>query len=329
METKSKRTRYLQWLSILAASVASAPLAAAANGAPNAGLRRFDFPDGSGAVGLAAGWQTNATTATRGITLIGPGDERVLIRITFSVLMPNNPLARSSGGQMLVAPPSPPVNALGVLAPELNRTSAMHGGPQMTFDSFVQRAPVPSSIPRGNAAMVTYGVTETTPAGGQRHYRALARIETGPAPKPGVWILRLTEARAPDAEFDRDLPVLQAMMTSLQVDARLGGGPNNGGGRANRHDQMMAQREANDRRRKLMKQRSQLAADRTADIKNRSAGYQKNNDDAVEVQRGTRAIEDTRTGRRADVNLGDSDQITDGLNRNDPDRYRQIKLRDQ
>ena len=78
-----------------------------------------------------------------------------------------------------------------------------------------------------------------------------------------------------------------------------------------------------------MKQRSQLAADRTSDIKNRSAGYQKNNDDAVEVQRGTRAIEDTRTGRRADVNLGDSDQITDGLNRNDPDRYRQIKLRDQ
>src|SRR5450432_2677771 len=330
METKSKGTRYLQWLSILAASAAGTP-AFAANGPQNVGLRRFDFPDRTGSVGLAAGWQTNATTATRGMTLLGPEGARVLLRNTFSILMPDNPMARTSGGRALVAPPAAPVDALAALGPQLSQMSSQHGGPQMTFDSFVQRGNGRPSVPRGNAAVVTYGVTETTPTGGQQHYRALARIETGPAPTPGAWIMILTESRAPDATFDLDMPTMQAITASLQIAPRAGRGAGGGAGQdgASRHDQIMAQRDANDRRRKLMKQRSQLAADRTSDIKNRSAGYQKNNDDAVEVQRGTRAIEDTRTGRRADVNLGDSDQITDGLNRNDPDRYRQIKLRDQ
>src|SRR5580704_6541986 len=57
-----------------------------AYGAQSPGLRRFDFPDGTGAIGLAAGWQTNARTATRGMVLVGPGDARVLIRNVFSVL---------------------------------------------------------------------------------------------------------------------------------------------------------------------------------------------------------------------------------------------------
>jgi hypothetical protein len=67
-----------------------------------------------------------------------------------------------------------------------------------------------------------------------------------------------------------------------------------------------------------MKQRRELNQERTADILHRSEGYERNNDDADEVLRGTRTVEDTRTGERADVNLGDSDAIVDGLNRTDP-----------
>jgi hypothetical protein len=331
MQTKPKSSRSLWLFSTLVASAAAATPALAANGFQNVGLRRFDFPDRTGSVGLAAGWQTNATTATRGMTLLGPEGARVLLRNTFSILMPDNPMARTSGGRALVAPPAAPVDALAVLGPQLSQMSSLHGGPQMTFDNFVQRANGRPSVPRGNAAVVTYGVTETTSTGGQQHYRALARIETGPAPTPGTWIMILTESRAPDATFDRDMPTMQAMTASLQIAPRATRGPGGGAGQvgASRHDQILAKRDANDRRRQQIKQRNRITADRTADIKNRSAGYQKNNDDAVEVLRGTRAIEDTRTGKRVDVNLGDSDQITDGLNRNDPDRYRQIKLRDQ
>jgi len=333
MQTKPKSSRSLWLFSILAASATAATPALAANGPQNVGLRRFDFPDRTGSVGLAAGWQTNATTATRGMTLLGPEGARVLLRNTFSILMPNNPMSGTSGGRALVAPPAAPVDALAVLGPQLSQMSALRGGPQMTFDSFVQRANGRPSVPRGNAAVLTYGVTETTPTGGQQHYRALARIETAPAPTPGAWIMILTESRAPDATFDRDMPTMQAMTASLRIDPRAarggGAGPEAGGSYESRRNQILAKRDANDRRRQQIKQRNQITADRTADIKNRSAGYQKNNDDAVEVLRGTRAIEDTRTGKRVDVNLGDSDQITDGLNRNDPDRYRKIKLRDQ
>jgi hypothetical protein len=335
MQTKRKITPLLWSFSILALSAAIAIPAVAANGAPNLSLRRFDFPDKTGSVGLAAGWQTNAMTATRGMTLVGPEGARVLLRNTFSVLMPNNPMAETSGGRVLVAPPAAPVDALAILGPQLSQMSVMHGGPQMTFDNFVQRANGRPSVPRGNAAVVTYGVTETTPVGRQQHYRALARIETGPAPTPGTWIMILTESRAPDATFDRDLPTMQAITASFRIEARAARGPmiaaGAGGGQsyASRRDQILAKRDANERRRQQILQRNQITADRTADIKNRSAGYQKNNDDAVEVLRGTRAVEDTRTGKRVNVNLGDSDQIVDGLNRNDPDRYRQIKLRDQ
>ena len=310
--------RYLWLFSILAAS---ATPAVAADSGPNAGLRRFDFPDRTGSIGLAAGWQTSATTATRGMVLAGPGGERILIRNVFSVLMPNNPSAQTSRGRSLVAPPSTPMNALAVLGPQLSRMSAMHGGPQMTFDNFVQRAAVPSSIPQGNGAIVSFGVTQTTQAGGQQHYLSLARIETAPSPTPGWWIMRLTESRAPDATFERDLPTMKAMLASLRIDARAASSAT--------HSQIVAKRDANDRRRKLIKQKNQLNEERTADILHQSEGYQRNNDDADEVLRGTRTIEDTKTGEKADVNLGDSDGIVDGLNRSDPGRYRQIRLRDQ
>ena len=299
---------------------AASPPPAAADAAPNQGLRRFDFPDGTGAIGLAAGWQTNARTATRGMVLVGPGDARVLIRNVFSVLMPNNPVPPTMAGRILVAPPSDPVNALAVLGPQLSRMSAAHGGPQMTFDNFVQRANAPASMPQGRAAIVTFGVTETTPRGGQQHYLSLARIETAPSTR-GMWMMQMTESRAPDATFERDLPAMKAMVSSLRINA--------GAARAATGNQSAAKHAANDRQRKLMKQKRELNQERTADILHTSDGYQKNHDDAVEVLRGTTTIEDTQTGKRTGVNLDDSDALVDGLNKRDPNRYRQVRLRDQ
>jgi hypothetical protein len=280
-----------------------------ANGAPTLGLRRFDFPDGTGSIGLAPGWQTNARTATRGMAIVGPAGARILIRNVFSVLMPNNPVPPTLAGRILVAPPSNPVNALAVLGPQLSRMSVAGGGPQMTFDNFVQRANAPSSMPQGSAAIVTFGVTETTRRGGPQHYLSLARIETAPSTR-GSWMMQMTESRAPDATFERDLPTMKAMVSSLRINAA-------------------ASRQATSRRVAQIKQKNQLADERRADILRTSDGYQKNNDDAVEVLRGTTTIEDTNTGERAGVNLDDSSAIVDGLNKGDPNRYRQIRLRDQ
>ncbi len=45
--------------------------------------------------------------------------------------------------------------------------------------------------------------------------------------------------------------------------------------------------------------------------------------------RGYRTVEDTRTGERGSVDLGNVDNFVDTLNESDPDRYRQIPLRDE
>ena len=51
--------------------------------------------------------------------------------------------------------------------------------------------------------------------------------------------------------------------------------------------------------------------------------------DFDEVIRGYRTVEDTRTGYRSSVDLGNVDQIVDRLNEHDPGRYIQIPLRDE
>ena len=51
--------------------------------------------------------------------------------------------------------------------------------------------------------------------------------------------------------------------------------------------------------------------------------------DFDEVIRGVRTVEDTQTGYRTSVDLGNVNQIVDKLNKHDPGRYIQIPLRDE
>ena len=45
--------------------------------------------------------------------------------------------------------------------------------------------------------------------------------------------------------------------------------------------------------------------------------------------RGYRTVEDTRTGDRTSVDLGNVRDIVDELNQGDPGRYKEIPLRDE
>jgi hypothetical protein len=47
------------------------------------------------------------------------------------------------------------------------------------------------------------------------------------------------------------------------------------------------------------------------------------------VIRGYRTVEDTQTGVKGSVDLGNVDKIVDDLNEREPGRYRQIPLRDE
>ena len=68
----------------------------------------------------------------------------------------------------------------------------------------------------------------------------------------------------------------------------------------------------------------------------RNRGWEQNlqtqarsNDDFSEATRGSRTIQDTRTGEKASVNSGNIDAPVDALNAQDPDRYELIPLRDE
>jgi hypothetical protein len=69
--------------------------------------------------------------------------------------------------------------------------------------------------------------------------------------------------------------------------------------------------------------RSTENIERDAEIRQRSAA------DFDEVIRGERTVEDTQTGERTRVDLGDVHDIVDHLNEADPGRYKEVPLRDE
>ncbi len=194
-----------------AKSASAAPLPAAAH----VPLTTYRFPDGTGTVGLAQGWRTTAQTAMQGFAINGPGDARVAIGIAYSVYAPPGPGLPTA----LVGPLVGPADALRGLAPQLSRLNMQQGGPALAIDGITVRAAAKAGIPGGRAATLSYNVTESG-KGPQKHYRALATIETAPNGQ-GLWMMFVNEVRAPDARFDRDLPVMLQIATSFRENAAV------------------------------------------------------------------------------------------------------------
>ncbi len=293
---------------------------AAAGGPPAAAvaLRPYRFPDGTGVVGLAPGWSTNASTAVHGVELQGPEGESVTLATSFAVQLPGSQLARMGGS--FVAPFTSPAEAMRILAPQLSQRSVMSGGPAFQLDSLQvveERKPM---NPGGRCQVVTWGVTEQRRDGRRAHFKVMAVLELSPVP-PATYMVMVTKVRAPDALYARDLPVMQQMTRSFQVDDARVGVVNDGELRT-RQDWFRRQQEGH------------AEQERAFDAQHRGWERDQNlraraNDDFTEVFRGYRTVEDGNTGERASVSLGDVDRLVDDLNAQDPGRYRQIPLRDE
>jgi hypothetical protein len=61
----------------------------------------------------------------------------------------------------------------------------------------------------------------------------------------------------------------------------------------------------------------------------RQVSQDRRNDDFSELTRGYRTVEDTRTGERRSADYLNVDKIVEDLNVGEPDRYKQIPLRDE
>jgi hypothetical protein len=294
-------------------------------------LRPYVFPDGTGSVGLAEGWHTNVQSALQGVPVKGPNDAEVIIAGSLSVLTPNSPLARN--GMSLVAPFAAPMDVIRMLGPQLSQMSVHNGGPAKTFDNFQLVKNQKSGLPQGAASVITFGVTEQSRAG-SRHFKVMAAVDVSPISQTS-YMVSITQARAPDATYNRDLPVMLAIIQSLRT--------NDGVVRRKSNEAVAAQNQWF--KAQQAAHRQQVAAydahnqqwwdsqkanqQRNNDWERQQNAQARGHDDFDELIRGTRTVEDTQTGVKHSVDLGNVDKIVDDLNEHDPGRYRQIPLRDE
>jgi len=304
----------------------SAP--AASSGVAQVGLHSYVFPDGTGSIGLAQGWTTSAQSATQAVTLKGPDDAMAMSGASYSVLPPRSTLPR--GPTTLVAAYGKPIEVFSALVPQWSRMSVQKGGPSLAIDSLTKL----SDSNGGQMSILRYGITETSSGGGRKHYQAMGWVRVTPLP-PASFLVRLTQVRAPDATFERDKPVMFEMLNSLKTnDAAI----QEKSSRAlsaqkqrfeAQQSRMHAQQAANDA------QHKQYWAHQKAMEEQHKAYYDsqnerlRSNDNFDEYIRGVRTVEDTQTGVKTSVDLGNVDKVVDDLNEHDPGRYKEIPLRDE
>lgn len=294
-------------------------------------LRTYTFPDGSGSIGLGEGWHTNASSANGTVVMQGPGDAQIVMGNVFSVLTPNSPLARM--GAQIVAPFTAIPEALHNIEPQLNRMNTRNGGPSRTSDNVKQIETRRASLPGGHAAVITFGITESGREG-QKHYQSLNLIEMDPVDATS-WMWTITQVRAPDASYARSLPVMLQMTASMKVDNAVVSRQNNQMLQAQR-DRFASQQAAHqaqvasyDAHNKQYWETQKSNDDRTRNFAANQNTRSRSNDDFDEVIRGYRTVEDTQSGVKHSVDLGNVDKIVDDLNEHDPGRFKQIPLRDE
>lgn len=299
-------------------------------------MREHRFPDGTGSVLLPDGWQTTAQTAIHGVHIRGPAGQLVTIGQSVSVCTPDSiavqtqlsleAQARQMGFpppkpmEILVAPFTGPVEAVENLLPQLSKMSQRKGGPALRLEKILEPpVPVKANLPNGRAASLCYSITRTT-QGRPVLYRCRAELETWLIGQ-GAWSIIWTELAAPDMTFDRDLPVMSAIVQSFKTDP---GAMQRETGRAiaAANQRFAAYQRAHATQVQAFddyfqsQQRNSLIRDRVAI-------------DFDEVIRGVRTVEDARTGERHSVDLGNVKEIVDELNRPEPGRFIEIPLRDE
>ena len=314
-----------------AAKGSAAPAEGKAIATGHAPLRTYAFPDGTGTIGLAEGWSTDAQTCLRPAQLQGPDGEGIAIGATFSVATPQ---ARFRSPAALVAPFTTPAEVLQALMPQFSQLSSRQGGPTRELDSVTTLGDQKPLSGRGKLAVLRWGVTENGRDGSRAHYKVMGQVGITPL-TASSFMLRLTTARAPDATFERDLPVMLQMINSLAMnEARI----RERGGQAvaaqkrwfqaeqKAHKQQVAAFDAHNRQWEANEKAFDARNQQVADSQNATARRDDNFDELI---RGYRTVEDSQTGLKTSVDLGNVDKIVDDLNEHDPGRYREIPLRDE
>jgi len=265
------------------------------------------FPDGSGQMELPDGW--HYTFAQKGM-VAAMGPQGIIERAVTTQVM-----SRAGAAQIAamyppnlrwpgpVLDPTDPVSAfVGVRAHNAAVIAQRSRQPPERILRVIEALPVAMRVPGlTQAAYIDYEIER----GGV--WRGLALAILGSVMSDGSWMFYETYVSSPAHSFAQNLPVLvriwnSALTARHVVQERLDSALN-------------SLREAGE----IWRQSTQ----------NRNQALNRMHNNWTEAFRGTRVIEDTRTGTRRDVNLGYSTEIVQRLNQQEGyDRYREIPLRD-
>jgi len=261
------------------------------------------FPDGSGQMELPDGWQF--TFANKGmVSAKGPQGqiERGVRSLVYTrAAAAQMPRIGGMGYQGLVCDPTDPVTALQALTAYSNAFAQARGISPSNLLRVVEVVSTPPVPGYAQAAFVDYEY-ET---GGARH-RAIQYILLGNTNMDGTWVLYTTYVASRSDAFAQNLPVLVRIWGSARTSQHVI--------HERIEDAMRNFREAGE-----IWQRA---------TQNRERSLERSHANWTEAMRGTRTILDTRTGDRADVDLGYASDIVRKLNEGEPGRYREVPLRE-
>ena len=177
----------------------------------------------------------------------------------------------------------------------------------------------PAQTPKGNAARILFDMT-TTDKGVTRRNRSLADFEVYELGQ-GSWAFYAVQIIAPQETFKQDLPAMLAQILSVKENAAVIA--------QKTHEQIAANNRLFQAQQAAIKQKQASFDSYMKDVQHNQLINDRSFANWDEIIIGTRDVEDTATGQKTSVNLGDVHQVVNNLNASDPGRYKEIPLRDE
>jgi hypothetical protein len=330
----------------------------------NIAMKEYDFPDGTGKIGIPDGWtMTNGQSELHPCAVKGPADQVLFLHTGTSVARPDSPQVqnrrqidaqRSRMGApplppLLVAPLTDPVEALQNLLPQLSRKSEMNNGPSMTLDKIISSQDLPSQTGSGKRSIITYAFTKTL-NGQASAFRAQVDLLVSPGSQGSVWMYYVRySASAPDATFEQDLPTMLAIVRSdvpngeqaIKVGQQENKALWNAGQTyfSEQRKQELAQfkqfQADQNRRFEIGQEQHDAAVEAQADRKSNFDSYElgrsRNSADFEQTVLGYETVQNTKTGQSGTADMSNVDGVVNSLNAldNDPTEWKKVPLRDE
>jgi hypothetical protein len=331
-------------------------------------LQEYDFPDGTGSIGVPEGWTCKAQSAADPVAVLGPDGQNVVMGGVLALNGPKSPPAQmrdmvqqtyrrsvAQAQQMHRAPPPPPPTdnftlygafddplvMLQQVYPQLSQHNQKDGKPPRQIDQVLACASLPPGPDGSRTQVVSLLFTEGTGASAVQ-YRQMGRFQSNQVGNFDVALLVSWTMRARADRFDREAPTLWAVARSFKINGdRL-----NAVGQQrcqqiadNSQRAMVAQQQRFDQQQQLSFSIHQQQMDASAqrfnqfesNINAQNMASHRAAQDFTEMVGGYQKVVDTRTGEVMHVDYYDSQAIVQGLNdaAGDPHEFVAVHRRDE